>query len=144
MFVRGVAELAEAFVSVKRLQKFLESDEMLATNTNDPIDMDDDVVISVTNLTANWSAGKENHFKSDTVVNDDKIEEIGLRKIEQMPGQYDTLKDINVTVKKGSLVGIIGPVGSGESLMSLSTLVKDEKKFLSFVRKKFVPPSLTT
>lgn len=116
MFVRGVAELAEAYVSVKRLQSFLECDEMHAmiTNEKDPAeaddDDDDDDVISVQNLTANWTI-KENNLKSK--LGEDTVEEISLRKNEQLSGRHSTLHKINVNIKKGSLVGIVGPVGSG-------------------------------
>lgn len=111
MFVRGVAELAEAYVSVKRLQSFLESDEMHETITNEKDTTEaDGNAIEVTNLTANWTV-KENDLKSK--VGDDEVEEISLRRNEQLSGQQNTLTKIDVNIRKGSLVGIVGPVGSG-------------------------------
>lgn len=114
MFVRGVAELSEAYVSVKRLQSFLESDEMNDTITKEKDTTDADV-ISVTDLTANWTV-KETNPKSNT--DEETIEEISLQKNEQLSGQHDTLHKINVNIKKGSLVGIVGPVGAGNLLYS--------------------------
>lgn len=112
MFVRGVAELAEAYVSVKRLQSFLESDEMhdMITNETDTTETD---AISVSDLTANWSV-KQNYAKSKT--GEDTVEEVSLKGNEQLSAQHDTLSKINVNISKGSLVGIVGPVGSGTSI----------------------------
>lgn len=116
MFVRGVAELAEAYVSVKRLQSFLECDEMhdMITNETDTTDAD---AISVSDLTANWSV-KENSVKSKTG------EDISLKRNEQLSEQHETLSKINLNIRKGSLVGIVGPVGSGtQAYVTLRHLV---------------------
>lgn len=111
MFVRGVAELAEAYVSVKRLQGFLECDEMIdeVTNEQDTSETDDDIAISVKNIRANWIA-EDTDSKAQKLQ--DATEEISLGKIESIFGN-DTLINISVNVRKGSLVGIVGSAGSG-------------------------------
>ncbi|KAG4076114.1 hypothetical protein HA402_011460 [Bradysia odoriphaga] len=116
MFVRGVAEIAEAFVSVKRLQNFLLSEEMNGMIKNEKPATEDNVdnVISIVNLTANWPAAKEKNSKSKK-VSDLEVEELSLKRHEQTTEQQDTLCKINVNVRQGSLVGIVGPVGSGKS-----------------------------
>lgn len=115
MFVRGVAELSEAYVSVQRLQSFLESDEMITNRDDSPAA--NDAAISVTNLTANWTVTKKMPVKAET------IEEIGLKTNEQWSERHDTLNAINVTIRKGALVGIVGAVGSGEPFARFSRLV---------------------
>lgn len=91
MFVRGIAEIAEAFVGVRRLQEFLLNEEFVVTNYfNENFNekcVNGETKITVQDFTAKWS--------SDSVDN--------------------TLIDINLTVPKGNLVGVIGPVGSGKS-----------------------------
>lgn len=149
MFVRGVAELAEAFVSVKRLQNFLEADEMHQMITNETIQQQkttnvENEAISVVNLTANWSTGKSNDniaYKMTPGDEDDAIEEISLRKREQSTRQHDTLNTITVNIKKGSLVGIVGIVGAGTTIeQSLS--IHKISIFYSSNRKKFIPSSV--
>lgn len=105
MFVRGIAELAEAYVSVKRLEKFLKSDEIdQKVKAKDEMLGVDDVAISVSNLRANWI----------TVEKDSKVEPVqGTLEKENLLSQRYTLDQINLNVKKESLVGIIGAVGSG-------------------------------
>ena len=116
MFVRGVAEIAEAFVSVKRLQKFLEAEEMHQMTANVQSSGTDDVnVITTTNLKANWTTCTENNVMESSAKDDDAVEEISLQKNAEASVQHDTLDTINVNIRKGSLVGIVGPVGSGKS-----------------------------
>ncbi len=116
MFVRGVAEIAECFVSIKRLQKFLEAEEMLQMIANVQSSVTDDVnAITTTNLTANWTTGKEDNVMESSAKDDDAVEEISLQKNVEASVQHDTLDTITVNIRKGSLVGIVGPVGSGKS-----------------------------
>lgn len=109
MFVRGIAELAEAYVSVKRLQSFLESDEindnMIANNDYEQ----DNIAISAINLKAKWIINEED-LKSETVQS--TTENIAEEK-EHLFSPHYTLDQINISVKKGSLIGIVGPVASG-------------------------------
>lgn len=99
MFVRGISEMAELFVAIKRLQEFLMNEEFEDTSKSDNNnDLNDDkgnkshkvnenISVELQNVTAKW-----NKTKSE-----------------------NALSDISVSVDKGSLLGIIGPVGSGKS-----------------------------
>ncbi|XP_053679919.1 ATP-binding cassette sub-family C member 4-like [Anopheles nili] len=128
LFGRGIAELGEGLVATRRLQRFLEYDEVqlqdvketplnskqplhekeiengqagetiaLLEETHDRLP-EDDVVISMCNLTARWTMPAD---LEDTT--------------EDLPKAPTTLSELNVRFKRGSLVGIVGPVGSGKS-----------------------------
>lgn len=88
MFVRGIAELSEAFVSIKRLQEYLLNEEFVsAINNTKESSTNSDTMISVQDFTAKWNCNSTEN----------------------------TLTNINLIIPKGNLVGIIGPVGSGKS-----------------------------
>lgn len=113
MFVRGIAELAESYVSVKRLQQFLQCDEI-----NHNVNLDekglsvvDNNAISVTDLKAKWII---NERDVETGKDQGTTEKTLLQK-EHLFREHLTLDQINLSVKKGSLIGIVGPVGSGNT-----------------------------
>jgi ABC-type multidrug transport system, ATPase and permease components len=88
-FVRGVAEIAETLVSIKRLEEYLFLEEF-RDNPSKKIETaksDDTYSVSVSNITAKWV--KEN---SD-----------------------NTLQGVDIQVKQGALIAIIGQVGSGKT-----------------------------
>ncbi|KAJ6642102.1 ATP-binding cassette subfamily C member 4 [Pseudolycoriella hygida] len=109
LFVRGIAEIAEAYVSVKRLEKFLLCEEVDTGDAkwNEAAIEADDVALSVDNLCAKW-----------------KTELKKSKETEELLQQRDTLDQISLTVQKGALIGIIGPVGSGKSSF-LQALLKE-------------------
>nr|XP_023020915.1 multidrug resistance-associated protein 4-like [Leptinotarsa decemlineata] len=100
MFVRGISEIAELFVSIKRLQGFMNSEEFQGIvntqNNNDIKFSNTKQPVILRDLTAKW-----NLASSDTALN-----------------------NVNLKVNKGSLVGIIGPVGSGKSSLLQAILGK--------------------
>lgn len=89
-----VTNLIEAIVSIKRISSFLDSDE-LQTDARDVVlkenIQDGDEVLSITNGEFFWSKD----------------------------GKEPALQDINLTVKKGELIAILGQVGAGK--VSIST-----------------------
>ncbi|PSN42283.1 Multidrug resistance-associated protein 4 [Blattella germanica] len=89
-FVRGVAEIAETLVSIKRLEEYLTLEEF-----------------------------KPHHPQNNgTVTGSDVKECVVLNKIcakWDPVGNEDTLKNIDLRVKRGALIAIIGQVGSGKS-----------------------------
>lgn len=124
LFVRGISNLAEAYVSVKRLQKFLQYDEIEHSGNEGGVSEPneaDNVGISVRNLNATWTTD-ENESKSKNF--EDASETVGLEE-ENLLNQHYTLNEINVSVKKGSLIGIVGPIGSG-------TTIKRKRKYEQF------------
>lgn len=91
LFVRGISEMAELKVSLKRLRMFLLNEEFISYNTETK---DTGKYFEATkealrldNICAKW-----NRSNSDMA-----------------------LENVNLTVPRGSLVGVIGPVGSGKS-----------------------------
>ncbi|XP_069672860.1 ATP-binding cassette sub-family C member 4-like [Periplaneta americana] len=89
-FVRGVAEIAETLVSIKRLEEFLTLEEFQETTSkeNNVIEkIDNSQGLSLTGVTAKWNASTKDN----------------------------TLKDIDLHAKRGMLIAIIGQVGSGKS-----------------------------
>lgn len=98
LFIRGVSEVAEWLVGVERLQEFLLNEEFVEIkknqNENQPDNSGKSVILD--NITAKW-----NHAL-----------------------QENALTDINISLEKGTLLGIIGPVGSGKSSVLQTVLGK--------------------
>ncbi|XP_018575091.1 multidrug resistance-associated protein 4-like [Anoplophora glabripennis] len=91
MFVRGISEIAELFVAIKRLQEFMMNEEFVpisfSQNNNNSNYIIDKNAISLKQLTAKWHASSTD----------------------------SALTNINLNVPRGRLIGIIGPVGCGKS-----------------------------
>lgn len=104
MFVRGISEVAEVLVAIKRIQEFLMNEEFVEVkhsfNNNEA--MDKQIPLSLRSVSAKW-----NPSSSD-----------------------NTLSDIEIKVPKGNLVGIIGPVGSGKSSLLQAILGKIKRCFI--------------
>ncbi|XP_073988840.1 ATP-binding cassette sub-family C member 4-like isoform X2 [Rhodnius prolixus] len=106
VFVRGVGEVSEGLVSIKRLQTFLLKEEVhdncvLDKPDEDAIaDMKQKTAIEVSDVNAKWQ-----YSSSDL-----------------------TLINMNFTIYEGQIVGVIGSVGSGKS--SLLYLLLQEIKAL--------------
>lgn len=124
MFVRGVAELAEAYISVRRLQTFLECDEVKhdrITNVESALDSDD-TAISMRNVRAKWNVKKDVNLKATKFLGASEESKYSDEHA------YHVLDQINVRIKKGSLVGVVGPVGSGNEC-HVMLLLKIYSKF---------------
>lgn len=78
-------------MSVKRLNKFLNSSQLEKYVTRN----EDANAISVENATFTWESGNDKEY-TDVIPN-------------------NTLIDINLQISKGSLVAVVGSVGSGKS-----------------------------
>lgn len=91
MFVRGISEVAEVLVAIKRLQAFLlyEEYKSLQTSENNNINNQKKSKCSllIDNVSAIWNESREEY----------------------------TLQNINLECEKGKLIGVIGPVGAGKS-----------------------------
>lgn len=143
MFVRGVAEIAEAFVSFKRLQKFLEYEEKAPSSHNRVDDkyrnsyhpngntsetngknynhsqmdfeISSNIAVSLKNATAAWKLYK---IPENEIVENSETSLVNA-----------TLSNINLELRKGQLIGIVGSVGAGKS--SLLQLILEELPLLS-------------
>jgi ATP-binding cassette, subfamily C (CFTR/MRP), member 4 len=138
MFVRGIAEIAEALVAMRRLQTFLDYEEKEEAISNQKkkylftelginsdalekeklITSDHDnstqFAVSIKNATARWST-----VKSQVPVEKKKKIKKSKRKDQEYESESDSLKsptldDLNLDFKKGLLIGVIGPVGAGK------------------------------
>lgn len=125
MFVRGVAEIAEALVAFRRLQNFLEYEEKdlsgmeylkmlpvgLELNGNkkaETCDIGDNAVL-IKNATARWvPLSKINKQKEDNKSDSNGTTD---KKAESEIWQNPTLNGLDVSFKKGKLIGVVGPVG---------------------------------
>ena len=90
MFVRGIAEVAELLVSIRRIQDFMLNEEFVdssRSNNNISALVNVDAAVSMKDVSASWKSSS-----SDV-----------------------TLNKVTVKIDKGNLLGIIGPVGSGKS-----------------------------
>lgn len=128
-FVRGIAEVSELLVSIKRVQMFLQYDENATSQNVDVIGDGQletrNLAILMKNVSATWS-----HVTDTTAeLNQSKKErkkkkeqkQIGSYKNEKQPTNGDktatTLKDIDIEFGKGKLIGVIGEVGAGETIL---------------------------
>ena len=132
MFVRGIAEIAEALVAMRRLRKFMEYDEKETTTVSlakekimnefglkgDKIEKEKlidsetqlpvNIALSLKNVTARWTSVEE-------------IKESSKKKTKHQVGPQEilnyplTLNNMSIEVKKGILVGVLGHVGAGKS-----------------------------
>ncbi|XP_055853123.1 probable multidrug resistance-associated protein lethal(2)03659 [Episyrphus balteatus] len=126
-FPQGISQLAEALVSIKRIQKYMLYDE---TNVRDKSldnnELDDDVTTSNQSTivkghdTINGN-GKHQEKQPMVVANGNAtLSEAGVI-ISNLKSKWNsasteyTLDDVNLRVQPGTLVAIIGPVGSGKS-----------------------------
>ncbi|EDS36162.1 multidrug resistance-associated protein 1 [Culex quinquefasciatus] len=113
MFIRGVAEIAEGLVATRRLQDFLELEEIEGGHQaegkivpdllqsekphDDMVEVPADVAISLRNVTARWESDKDSPV---------------------------TLNELNIEFRRGQLIGIVGAIGSGKSSI-LQAILKE-------------------
>ncbi|KAK5646964.1 hypothetical protein RI129_005428 [Pyrocoelia pectoralis] len=100
-FVQAVAQIAEANVSIKRLNDFLVNDERILnsiiSNNEEKTDSNpSENSVAVINGNAKWNEAMSNNI----------------------------FENLNINVKRGSTVAVIGPVGSGKSSL-LSVILKE-------------------
>lgn len=108
MFVRGISEIAELRVSLRRLQSFLMHDEYESVRSEAITNgVDKHIEATRNSLTMENVSAKWNRDNSDLA-----------------------LDSINLNVHKGNLIGIIGPVGSGKSSLLQTILGQYYQNYL--------------
>lgn len=98
MFVRGISEIAELIVAIKRLEEFMLNDEYvsLAPSQNNNEYVGNKHLMNLQDLTVKWNVRLTDN----------------------------ALENVNLSVDRGQLIGIIGPVGSGKSSLLQTILGK--------------------
>lgn len=150
MFVRGIAEIAEALVAMKRLEKFLNYEEKLETAILSPKErllrefdlnggaveekqkliesetqLPPNIAISVKNATAQWPNVKESDMSKklhNKSLGKQANKAIKDDSTEENIGHL-TLNNINVEFKKGILIGVVGHVGAGKVMLKHYNIV---------------------
>ncbi|KAG4077286.1 hypothetical protein HA402_009915 [Bradysia odoriphaga] len=142
MFVRGVAEIAEALVAFRRLQNFLEYEEKdlsrleylkiagtgleLADDKKSNKNGLGDNAVLIKNATARWIPLNKTEVHKDGEKNGHQADSNGTgnKKMENETQQNPTLDCVNIDFRKGTLIGIVGPVGAGKSTL-LQTILNE-------------------
>lgn len=101
MFVRGISEMAELFVAIKRLEGFLLNQEYVEVEALPS--GDEKKAISLVDATVRWNA---------------EAKDVAL-------------DHINLKIHTGQLYGVIGPVGSGKSSLLQTILSTHWKQLIN-------------
>lgn len=123
-FPQGIGQFAETLVSIKRVETYMLYDETTNTKTIEEI-----FNMQQENNDEIRKNGKEAEANDDHISTDDvsdkkrdsaRLSEPGVI-VNNIKARWDTknpeytLQDVNLRVQPGTLVAIIGPVGSGKS-----------------------------
>lgn len=123
----GLAQYSQSLISTKRMMLFFSSEELVdyVTHEKDP----DETVVKFTDVSMSW-------ILEETLEEEKKAEEAAKNKDAKKAGSYEmvsqekgddeikiptinrsvhTLTDINISIKQGELVAVVGPVGCGKS-----------------------------
>lgn len=98
--ITGISQVAEALISIKRLQKFMMSEEVETAK------IDGSEKSLTDDSTENSNNFEENRYSVSLVNASAKW--LAFEK-------EDTLENININVKPGELIAIVGQVGSGKT-----------------------------
>lgn len=125
--VAGITQVAEALVSVKRLQRFMMYEEIESTKKKD----DEKEGSEKNSEKKNYinSIKKETNDAKEHDATDANEEEYAVR-LEDASAKWfshereDTLKKINIKIKRGELLAVVGQVGAGKT--SLLNVILNE------------------
>ncbi|XP_017068567.1 probable multidrug resistance-associated protein lethal(2)03659 [Drosophila eugracilis] len=124
-FPQGISQMAETLVSIKRVQKYMQSDE---TNVSDKsVDLPEESAGS-NQVTVHYDGEEDRDEAEDkllgptfTTINENaKLSEAGIS-ISGLMAKWDTnspdytLNGVNLRVQPGTMLGIVGRTGSGKS-----------------------------
>ncbi|XP_025834705.1 probable multidrug resistance-associated protein lethal(2)03659 isoform X2 [Agrilus planipennis] len=119
-FPQGIAQVAEANVSVNRLNKFMLYEETIVPAKSPETSGKSDGQLNSSDETNRLTDSlKDDAFRDDIAINvQNASAKWSSTSIE------NTLTNVNLRVKKGSLVAVIGPVGSGKTSL-LHVILKE-------------------
>ncbi|XP_015366052.1 PREDICTED: probable multidrug resistance-associated protein lethal(2)03659 [Diuraphis noxia] len=117
-FPQGILTLAEMLISIKRIQTFLLQHENRKHDT--PLSLQPEVTSKNSNEMLNFNS---DHFATNINKNEEGIDRLGNFGIDVSNASAkwvlnqpdNSLNNINLTVRPGRLVAIIGPVGAGKA-----------------------------
>ncbi|EDV31156.2 uncharacterized protein Dana_GF14689 [Drosophila ananassae] len=107
-FPSGMSQVAELLVSLRRIRDFMMRDESNIIDLTEEVDEKPDEEQKL--LGKNGDVRLQNGKSPDTLVSID-----GLRARWDREHNEPVLDNINMSLKRGQLVAVIGPVGSGKS-----------------------------
>lgn len=125
LFIRGVSEMSESYMALKRLQIFLEYEERSGMVQSDPVSEEvstENIAISIKSASAEWSVVKfQKDKKTRSYKSNNKSQKDNSEQKDYKPFK---LQEIDLEVVKGKLIFIVGSVGSGKSTL-LQMLLKE-------------------
>ena len=124
-FPNIITNINDTFLSLKRIQKFLqipnhdkEQIKLLNDNSDFTIDINNiDFGVIKSNKDIKESKEEEENKKINGEDNNDNEEKLLEEENNKEMIKVKLLKDINIQIKKGEHIGIIGKVGSGKSCL---------------------------
>ena len=124
----GLSQYAQAKVSAVRILNFLQHEQLEDYVDKSPGDKDE--VLAMENVSMSWivleedssaltnaDASKAEMALAPLVEEENKAEdlEVAASKKDELHRSVTTLQNLSFSIKKGSFVAVIGPVGSGKS-----------------------------
>jgi ATP-binding cassette, subfamily C (CFTR/MRP), member 1 len=126
-----LASGAEAMRSLNRIKKFLNNPEIegvpkmlpvACCSENESEVRNEDVLVALHNASFSWNDAGANIDE----VSQERVENEGIQLVSEKQGDNNkhdvVLKHVNLTIKKGELMAVVGSVGSGKSSLLCSIL----------------------
>ncbi|XP_078047115.1 putative multidrug resistance-associated protein lethal(2)03659 [Augochlora pura] len=126
-FPQGITQIAEAMVSIKRLEKFMMYDEVEAhgkkkekkVNSNTENNKSD-----MNGITKDWNDATNKTDKSNLNNGESCVMLKNVNAKWILDDEENTLKNINIELKRGELLAIVGQVGAGKTSL-LNVILKE-------------------
>jgi len=143
----GITQVAEAMVSIRRLQKFMMYDEV-EPNSNEIEEVTENSMMknnkeniqnNKENFKQNAKKNAEENTKEENPIEEKKTNQVNMEQpdsieyrisIENANAKWledekeETLQNINIKVRPGELIAIVGQVGAGKSSL-LNVILKE-------------------
>ncbi|KAK9869560.1 hypothetical protein WA026_003313 [Henosepilachna vigintioctopunctata] len=115
MFILAISKSVEIWKTIKRLNEFLLKEEFEPISSSNGEEF---ITVQLDDVEARWNSStslsnSHQHSNGRVVPNESKHKE--TERLMNRNNSRAVLQNINLALKKGNLIGIIGPVGSGKS-----------------------------